>query len=108
VADPGVRGAGPAGPVALSWGPACNEAGTPGQDLAVYRGDLGAFDDYTGLTCSTSRRTDHVAEDPAGESFYLVVPQTTAAEGRYGRTGAGAERLPATSPCRPQDPGTCP
>ena len=38
-----IRGAGgpvPAGSLVIDWNPSCNEATTPGQDYAVYRGDF--------------------------------------------------------------------
>jgi hypothetical protein len=97
-----------AGSVALDWGAPCNDVEVPGQDYAVYVGELDDFTDYWFLTCSTGRESSYLAVDAPDNSFFLVVPGTSTNEGSYGRTGAGAERAPATVPCRIQEIGACP
>jgi hypothetical protein len=101
---------GAVGPAAMSmeWGTPCNEATTPNQDFAIYRGSLGAWDQHASLTCSTGAATSYLDEDSPGDSYFLVVPRTSANEGSYGLTSAGAERPPASAACRPQSVGACP
>jgi hypothetical protein len=106
-----IRGEGgsvPPGTIKLEWQAACNEASTPDQDYAVYGGSIGDFLDMNGLTCSTSRATSWLADAVQDGSFLVVVPQTAANEGSYGRDGDGLERAPATAPCHPQELGSCP
>jgi hypothetical protein len=91
----------------LSWGPPCNDAAVPGQDFAIYMGSLSNFSSYGGVTCSTDGDTSYFVDSAPNNSFWLVVPQTSAAEGSYG-LATGGERLPADSACRPQCIGTCP
>ena len=95
------------GSLMLDWSLPCNDVGTPGQDFAIYRGDLGAWSGPASLTCSTGRTTAWLASD-APEGYFLVVPSTSAAEGSYGLDAAGFERAPAPSPCLPQSVGGCP
>jgi hypothetical protein len=96
-----------AGSVMLEWDPACNDASTPGQDFAIYRGDLGDYANRTSLTCSTSRATAHLASNPP-DGYFLIVPATSANEGSYGLNGGGLERAPAASACKPQSMAPCP
>ncbi len=106
-----IRGEGgpvPSSTIKLEWQPACNEASTPDQDYAVYSGSIGDFSNMNGLTCSTSRATSWLADSVQDGSFLVVVPQTAANEGSYGRDGDGTERAPASSSCHPQELGTCP
>jgi hypothetical protein len=106
-----IRGHGgpvPPGTIKLEWQPACNEGTSPDQDYAVYGGTLGSFLNLNGLTCSTSRATSWLADNVQDDSFLLVVPQTAASEGSYGRDGDGLERPPASAPCLPQEIGSCP
>jgi hypothetical protein len=106
-----IRGAGGpvgAGGLLLQWGAPCNDATTPRQDFAVYRGAVGDYTSYSSVTCSTGRDTSYLAVDAPEGSFFLVVPRTSANEGSYGLTGAGAERPAAAAPCRPQSVGACP
>ena len=97
-----------AGSVSLSWGVPCNDIAVPGQDYAVYRGDIGLFTTYTSLTCTTNTQTTYFAEGAPDGSFFLVVPHTTPSEGSYGLTGAGFERPQAAVACKTQDIGSCP
>jgi hypothetical protein len=106
-----IRGSGGAvgsGSLLFEWGAPCNDATTPGQDFAVYRGDVGDYSQYTSVTCTTGRDTSYLALDAPDDSFYLVVPRTSANEGSYGLTGDLQERPPAAAACQPQGVGGCP
>lgn len=106
-----IRGSGgpvPAESLVLTWDPPCNDATTPGQDFAVYRGQIGVPGVYTDLTCTTNDTRQWLAEAPANGSFFLVVPQTSPSEGSYGRTSGGLERPPAFVACKPQNMASCP
>ena len=94
--------------ISLQWDPACNEADTPGQDYGVYGGSLGDFLTTTPLTCSTDRATSYLTSGGTGDRYFVVVPQTSAAEGSYGLNGSGAQRLPSAQACNPQDAASCP
>jgi hypothetical protein len=101
---------GPVGPGALmlQWGAPCNDATTPSQDFAVYGGSIGDFADYSSLTCTTGRASSFMATDAATDSFYLVVPATSANEGSYGRSSDGVERPAAAAACKLQSFESCP
>ena len=104
-----IRGAGgpvPAGSMIMNWNLPCNDATTPGQDYAVYRGDIGNFGTYSNLACTTNNETSYFA-GPQADGFFLIVPHTTPSEGSYGQTSAGAER-PASGICKTQDLQSCP
>lgn len=106
-----IRGAGGAVPptgVRLAWGEPCNAASVGGQDFAVYRGDVGAFDAHEPLFCSTAGQHSSIADDGAASGYYLVVPRTAALEGSYGLTSDGAERAPALDACATQVIEACP
>lgn len=96
-----------AGSLMLQWGAPCNDATTPSQDFAVYQGAVGDYANYGSLTCTTGRNTSYLAIGAPDNSFYLVVPRTSANEGSYGLTSGGAERTAAAAPCQPQSVGAC-
>ena len=100
---------GAVGPGALlEWGAPCNATSVPDQDFAVYRGVMGDFGNYTSLACSTLRDDAYLAADAGGSSFFVVVPQTSTAEGSYGTRSNGTERDPADAACKPQSVASCP
>lgn len=106
-----IRGAGgavAAGSVLLEWGSPCNDVELPGQDFAVYLGLFDDFESYTSDTCSTAGARTHIVGGAPDDSFFIVVPVASNAEGSYGLTGEGAERAPATVACKPQQIGACP
>jgi hypothetical protein len=80
---------------------------TPNQDFALYQGVIGDFSNYASLVCSTGRDTGFLNVGAPANSFYLVVPRTSANEGSYGLTSEGAERAVAAAACIPQDIGGC-
>jgi hypothetical protein len=59
------------------------------------------------VTCTTGGATTYTYA-PAGDRFFLVVPRNTAYEGSYGADSAGAERLPSSLACLPQEVSVCP
>jgi hypothetical protein len=97
-----------AGSLILQWGTPCNDATTPSQDFAIYRGAVGDYANYNSVACTTGRTTNYLAVGAPDDSFYLVVPRTSANEGSYGLTSGGAERPVAAAPCQPQSVGACP
>jgi hypothetical protein len=106
-----VRGSG--GPIGaaglvMQWDAPCNSGTTPEQDFAIYRGDIGDYTSHASLACSTGRARTYMTDNAADNSFFLVVPSTSAAEGSYGLDSTGGERVPASLACKPQDVGTCP
>lgn len=106
-----IRGGGgpvPAGSVSLAWDLPCNDATTPGQDYAVYLGDIGVPDAVAPLTCSTRFATSYLAEDPGDDRSFLIVPGTTPSEGSYGTTSLGGQRPPSANACKTQALELCP
>ena len=93
--------------IIFQWGAPCNTETTPGQRFSVYRGDIGDFTNYTSETCSSDGAVSHLLAGASDNSFFLVVPSTSAAEGSYGQTSTGAERPPAFAACRPQSVAEC-
>lgn len=91
----------------LSWGVPCNDALVPAQDFAVYQGSISDFTSYSSWTCSTNRVPSYLVDSAPDDSFWLVVPNTSAAEGSYG-TATSGERAPAASACKIQSIGSCP
>ena len=81
---------------------------TPGQDFAVYRGDIGTPDVVSSLTCSTAFATSYLAQGPPDGSSFLIVPSTTPSEGSYGVNSLGTQRPPAAVACKPQSLELCP
>lgn len=113
--DPGqtymIRGAGgavAAGSLQLTWDVPCNDATTPGQDYAVYRGDVGDWAAYANLTCTTNEDPSYLADAPPDDSFFVVVPHTTPNEGSYGQSSAGERPAAGVAACKAQDAETCP
>jgi len=94
------------GSVRLTWNLPCNNAAVPDQDYAVYQGRIGSWAGLTSLTCTTGRSRTWLIENPPANSFWIVVPQSSANEGSYGRSSAG-ERRPALAACKPQSIGAC-
>ena len=71
----------------------------------------GALDDLTSLgpvQCSTGGATFASVVPPAGDAFFLVVPNNGAFEGSYGRDHAGSERDVSQFACYPQLLAGCP
>jgi hypothetical protein len=66
--------------LALSWGLPCNDATVPGQDYAIYHGSMSDFTSYGSLTCSTNSSTSYLVDPASNDSFWLVVPRTSAAD----------------------------
>jgi hypothetical protein len=73
----------------------------PGADYAIYEGDIGDFTSHEFLTCSTGHSTQANVPLAEGNSYYLVVPQSSLGpnEGSYGRRSDGEERPQASASC---------
>ena len=86
------------GRLRLSWGASCLAGDT---DYEVYEGTIGGlFDDHAPAFCTTSGATTSLPFLPApGNTYYLVVPINTSAEGSYGRDSAGIERDKGSDDC---------
>ena len=90
----------------LNWGSSCLETDA---DYEVYEGTLGDFESHTPVTCSTGGSTDRIVALPAGNAYYLVVPNNLTFEGSYGRASNGTERAAAANACLTQSVATpCP
>lgn len=94
--------------ILLSWGVPCNDGTVPDQDYAVYQGTFADFTSYVSLTCSTGRDRSFLIESPPDQSYWIIVPATSAVEGSYGLTSSNLERPPAALPCKSQGIGPCP
>jgi hypothetical protein len=93
------------GQLLLGWGDSCASGDTT---YAVYRGTLGDFTSHVSVLCSTLGATSATIAPGSGGRYYLVVPQTDAEEGSYGRDSSGNERPPADEPCLPVQTVACP
>jgi hypothetical protein len=98
----------------LTWGSSCvaNDI-----SYAVYEGILGAFGTHVPVTCSTSDALNYqLAPLEGNDTYYLVVPWSPPdgqgffpAEGSYGRTSEGVERVQNIQyACMQQAFGGCP
>jgi len=83
----------------LSWGASCL---TSDDDYEIYAGPLGAFSSHAPLLCGTGGATAASLPEPAGDTYYLVVPANAGREGSYGTDSAGTERPPGAGACRVQ------
>ena len=88
----------------LNWDVACGN----GTDYEVYEGLLGDPQSKQPLLCSTGGTTSATITPARGARFYLVVAAVSTAEGSYGRSSDGAERLPDPGACLAQMIGACP
>ncbi len=80
----------------LGWNFSCGAHAT---DYAVYAGTLGSWYDHSITQCSTGGGNSAIITPLLGNQYYLVVPQSPAAEGSYGRSSDGAELPPAAIAC---------
>jgi hypothetical protein len=60
------------------------------------------------LQCSTSGSTLAAIVPPAGDVFFLVVPNNGIIEGSYGRDGQNFERAASPTACYTQSLAGCP
>jgi hypothetical protein len=85
------------GNLVLSWGASCSASTT---DYAIYEGSLGSFTSHTAVDCSDDSLPLSEEIAPAsGDTYYLIVPYNTAAEGSYGTDSGAVERSPGLSRC---------
>ncbi len=94
------------GNLTLSWGTSCATSDT---DYEIYEGTLGTYYSHAQKLCSTGGATTIAFAQPAGSTYYLVVPKNAVSEGSYGRNSDGTERPQGAPACMPQQVGlTCP
>ncbi len=89
----------------LTW----TSPGAPCQTTAygIYRGSLPwAGYNHSSIECN-SAGSPYTDLNATGSYYYLVVAQNSGKEGSYGKDSSGAERPAATTPCLPQQIGTC-
>ncbi|HJQ97841.1 MAG TPA: PKD domain-containing protein [Candidatus Polarisedimenticolaceae bacterium] len=91
--------------IALSWGGSCLATDT---DYSVYQGTMGSFQSHVPMLCSTSGQTTATITPSDGSAYFLVTPNDTYYEGRYGARSSG--EIPAgPSRCFPKAATTgCP
>ncbi len=87
------------GQLSLSWGTSCARTET---DYEIYEGTLGSYYSHTQKFCTTGGATTKAFPQPAGSTYYLVVPKNADREGSYGRTSGGTEIPQGASACLPQ------
>ena len=95
----------PNGDLVLSWGASCISDDT---DFGVYEGTLGNFVSHAPVTCTTGGTTTSTFSPTAGDTYYLVAPQSPHFEGSHGLRNSGFERLLGSSTCLPQVLAGCP
>jgi hypothetical protein len=84
------------GALVLRWDGSC-AAGAA--DYGIYEGILGSFETHAIKACTDQEgdRTETITPG-SGDRYYLLVVQSVAAEGSYGRATSG-DRPPATLSC---------
>jgi len=94
------------GDLTLTWGSSCRSSDT---DYEIYEGTLGTYYSHSEKFCSTGGTTTLTFPQPAGSTYYLIVPRNAVREGSYGQASDGSERPQGTSACKPQAIArTCP
>ncbi len=95
------------GRLLLTWGASCIGAGAMDTDYIIYEGSLASIGDHSPERCTTEGLQQATVSPSSGNTYYLVVPRDTTAEGSHGLDSAGAERVPGAQTCLPQVPGGC-
>ncbi len=92
--------------VMLDWAGSCSLGDN---DYGVYEGTVGSWTDHTPLPglCTTGGLTDTTVAIPAGDVYYLVVPNDGSNEGSYGGDDLTGERPASLTPCLTQSLGNC-
>ena len=90
--------------IRLTWGDSCQAADT---DFELYRGAIGAFDDFDFVLCSTGGLPTTDRSMPAGSVFFLVAPTDGGVEGSYGQDSDESERTTIGMTCLGQVLATC-
>lgn len=89
------------GALTLTWGPSCVIV----NGFAVYEGVLGDWTSHVPRSCAAV--SPAVYSEPAGNAYYLVVPEMINVnppdvEGSYGRLRGGSERPRGAQACMPE------
>jgi plastocyanin len=103
-------GKGVGGELTLTWAGSC---GGGASDYAIYEGTLPIAGTYNhaAVTCTTANATSANVVPGAGARYYLVVAETAANEGSYGKDtigGVTAEIPPGAGECHAQILTSCP
>lgn len=77
-------------------------------NYGIYRGNLlwSAYN-HSPVLCNTGGTTSATVPMDSGSYYYLVAAQNEGKEGSYGMDSSGTERPASSSPCLPQQIGTC-
>jgi hypothetical protein len=94
----------PNGSLRLFWSDSCAAGDF---DYGVYSGPLTDLAALAPLQCSTSGATFVTITPPAGDAFFLVVPNNGIIEGSYGRNGENVERGVSQAACYAQALAGC-
>lgn len=104
--------AAPGSALELNWAPSCSPAA---DGYGIYEGLIGAWYSHDLIDCDDGGASHTEQVTPAaGDTYYLVVPHTAAAEGSYGKCSVGfcltdEERPAGGVQCvTPQSAGDCP
>jgi len=98
-----------AGSIRLSWGEPCNAQSVPGQDFAVYQGNIASLSgvqDHAPILCGTGFAASVTLAPVAGNKFWLIAPLLSEREGGQG-AGTSTPRVPLST-CETVQPGACP
>jgi len=98
-----------AGSIRLSWGDPCNAQNVPGQDFAVYQGNISSLSgvqDHAPILCGTGFAKTVTLAPVDGNKFWLIAPLLSVLEGSQG-AGTSSPRAPVST-CRTVQPGACP
>jgi hypothetical protein len=87
------------GNLTLTWGSSCAASDT---DYEIYEGTLGSYYSHTQKFCTTGGATTKTFPQPAGSTYYLVVPKNAVSEGSYGQASSGAEIPQGAAACAPR------
>ena len=74
------------GQITLIWGGSCVPTDT---DYSVYQGTMGSFQSHVPVLCSTGGQTSATIAPSEGSAYFLVTPNDTYYEGRYGARTSG-------------------
>ena len=76
----------PGGQITLTWGSSCVPTDN---DYSVYQGTMGSFQSHVPVSCSTGGQTTSTITPSDGSAYFLVTPNDTYYEGRYGSRYSG-------------------
>jgi hypothetical protein len=98
-----------AGSIQLTWGDPCNALDVPGQDFAVYEGNVSSLSgtqDHAPILCGTATEKTVTLAPVVGDKFWLIAPLLSGREGSQG-SGTSVLRAPVST-CEVVQPSACP